>query len=223
MTPKLLLLATIAYAISLGLFFGWRRSLTSFTFWSFMGSALIEVGATQWGFNRGFSDTLLKQMLILFGLGAPIYAVARHASFWADACRSTARILQPRRSAAKYAIHLTPLLNLALPGGGVIITAAAFIYARSKAKYLVQQITDSVRFQAVWSLMLLVAYILSAMPVGIYMSAVVIFLGIARIITGTVVISRGYEYRYYKTRGDRTFNFKRIFDRKTLTKSNKGL
>lgn len=223
MTPKLLLLATIAYAISLGLFFGWRRGLKSFIFWSFMGSAFIEVGATQWGFNRGFSDTLLKQMLIIFGLAAPIYAVARHASFWAAECRSTARTLQPRRSAAKYAIHLAPLLNLALPGGGIIITAGAFLYARSKAKNLVQQITDSVRFQAVWSLMLLVAYILSAMPVGIYMSAVVIFLGIARIITGTVVISRGCEFRYYQTLGERTFNFKRIFGGKTLTKSNKGL
>ncbi|HBP6530842.1 TPA: hypothetical protein L6A81_35100 [Pseudomonas aeruginosa] len=223
MTPKLLLLATIAYAISLGLFFGWRRGLKNFIFWSFMGSALIEVGATQWGFNRGFSDTLLKHMLIILGLGAPIYAAARHASFWADACRSKARTQQPRQSAAKFAIHLTPLLNLALPGGGIIITGATFLYARSKAKKLVPQITDSVRFQAGWSLMLLIAYILSAMPVGIYMSAVVIFLGIARIITGTVVISRGCEFRYYQTLGKRTFNFKRIFDGKTLTKSNKGL
>lgn len=206
MTPKLLLLTTIAYAISLGLFFGWKRGIKSFTFWSLMGSALIEIGATQMGFNRGFSDTLLKQMLIIFGLGSPIYSVARNASIWADACRSTVRSSQPTRSAARFAIHLAPLLNLPLPGVGLVITTGAYLSTRSKAKGLVQIFLDSIRFQAIWSLMLLASYILSAMPIGIYMSAVVIFLGIAKIITGTVVISRGYEYRYYQARNERTSN-----------------
>lgn len=201
MSPKLLLLATIGYSVALGLYFGWRGNLRGLAIGAVIGAVFIEAGASEWGFNKGFSDTLLKQLLILFGAGIPIFYIARHASIWREACKPPSKAQKLKRSAPTLVIHLVGLANLWLPGIGLIFTGLGMLYARNRAQFLMPQLIDSIRFQASFSLMLICAYLLSAMPIGVYITAVVMLCGLGKVLVGTVVLMSGFEYRYCRRQG----------------------
>ncbi|MBI6601026.1 hypothetical protein [Pseudomonas sp. S4_EA_1b] len=197
MTPKLLLMLTIGYAIALGLFFGWRKNLKHLALWGLIGATLIEVGATAFGFNKGISDTLLKQLMIVFGIGFPVFLTARHASIWKGICKEQAQVRKLKKSPSTFIFQAIGLTNLWLPALGLIITGLIMLYARTRAANHMPQLTDSARFQANISLMLIFGYILSAMPIGVYITSVILFYGAGKILVGFAVFASGYEYRYY--------------------------
>ncbi|NRC34258.1 hypothetical protein HB746_35390 [Pseudomonas aeruginosa] len=201
MTPKLLLMLTIGYAIALGLFFGWRKNLKHLALWGLVGATLIEVGATALGFNKGISDTLLKQIMIVFGIGFPVFLTARHASIWKSICTGRAQERKLKKSPSTFIIHALALSNLWFPALGLIITGLIMLYARARAANHMPQLTDSARFQANLSLMLIFAYILSSMPIGVYITSVILFYGAGKILVGFSVIAAGHEYRYYTGEG----------------------
>ncbi|EMG2119174.1 hypothetical protein IPC1147_30875 [Pseudomonas aeruginosa] len=221
MTPKTLLIVTVAFAVIVSSLMGWRKSFRSFLFWGAMAAAFCEIAASQLGFNRGFSDTLLKHLVIIFGLGGPIYAIARHAGSWARACAKAGQA-KTSRTTVRIAVHVAPLLNLALPGLGLVATGVAYaVFPRRLASYKTQVI-DSAWFQAIWGTLLFASYVLSAMPIGIFLSAIVISLGISRIAIGLTVICRGYDYAYYLESPINFFKLMRAPTRNSLTKSNKA-
>lgn len=201
MTPKLLLMLTIGYAIALGLFIGWRKNLKHLALWGLVGATLFEVGATAMGFNKGISDTLLKQIMIVFGIGFPVFLTARHASIWKSICTGQAQERKQKKSPSTFIIHALALTNLWLPALGLIITGLIMLYARARAANHMPQLTDSARFQANLSLMLIFAYILSSMPVGVYITSVILFYGAGKILVGFAVIAAGNEYRFYTGEG----------------------
>ncbi|KSQ21572.1 hypothetical protein APB26_31790 [Pseudomonas aeruginosa] len=221
MTPKILLFITVAFAVIVSSLMGWRKSFRSFLFWGAMAAALAEIAASQLGFNRGFSDTLLKHLVIIFGLGGPIYAIARHARKWVHACTKPGQA-KTSRTAVRIAVHMAPMLNLVLPGLGLVATGVAYaVFPRRLAAYKTQVI-DSAWFQAIWGTLLFASYVLSAMPIGIFLSAVVMSLGISRIAIGLTVICRGYDYSYYLESPINLFKRMRLPIRNSLTKSKKA-
>lgn len=222
MTPKLLLLITISYSISIGFFFGWKKSLKGFAFWGLLGAALIEVAASDWGFNGGMFDTAFKQVLIIFGLGLPVFALLRHASLWKDECKRIPSSSKKQKSASRYAIQLLPALNLALPALGLGVGSALTLIARKKAQAYVPQLRDTLIFQAYWSFMLFASYIFSSMPIGIYASFVVIIYGAGKILVGLAVLKAGVDYRFCNTEGGLS-RVIRSFREKRLTKAGQGL
>lgn len=196
MTTKILLVLTIGCAIALGLMFGWKRSLKRMTLWGLIGACLAEACATAMGFNKGFSDTLLKQVLIILGIGFPVFVAARHASIWKGVCSGQGKRMNLKTHYSAFAIHALGLFNLWLPASGLIITGVVMLYARVRHAGLMDQLVDSARFQSRLSFSLILAYILSAMPIGVYITSVVLFYGAAKILVGFAVLAAGHEYRY---------------------------
>lgn len=196
MSSQTLLLLTIGYAIALGLCFGWTKSPKSFAFWSVFGYVLTEIAASELGLNAGFSDTLWKQLVIIIGLGAPIFAIARHASIWRSACKPPYQTKKITQKLPGLCIHLGTLTNFWLPGLGVILTGLATLIGRYKAPHLVSLLVDSMRFQAGFTILLLGSFLLSAMPIGIYISSLIMLYSAGKILVGTAVVMSGFEYRF---------------------------
>jgi hypothetical protein len=196
MSSQTLLLLTIGYAITLGLCFGWKKSPKSFAFWSVFGGITIEIFASELRLNAGFSDTLWKQFVIIIGLGAPIYAIARHASIWRAACKPPYQTKKITKKLPGLSIHLVTLTNFWLPGLGVILISLATLIGRYKAPHLVSLLIDSMRFQAGFAILLLGSFLLSAMPIGLYISSLIMLYGAGKILVGTAVVMSGFEYRF---------------------------
>ncbi|MEW5511871.1 hypothetical protein ABGT16_04560 [Pseudomonas asiatica] len=196
MSSQTLLLLTNGYAIALGICFGWTKRPKSFAFWSVFGAVLVEVTASGVGLNSGFSDTLWKQLVIVIGLGAPIFVICRHGSIWRAACKPPYQTKKITKKMPGLCIHLVTLTNFWLPGLGVILTGIVTLIGRYKAPHLVSLLVDSLRFQAGLTILLLGSFLTLAMPIGIYISSLIMLYGAGKILVGTTVVLSGFEYRF---------------------------